>query len=497
MRLTDFNLVNSLLFPAPESTYNTANFPQELIWVPKSLDPANALPEECIPCLLFNSPSARFFLLYFHSNAEDLGRCHGFCNLLRLQFQVHVLAVEYPGYGICPGGRATDQSVIDNASVALRFVNEVLKWPMEEIIVFGRSIGCGPALELAADRNLYGVVLVCPFLSLRTLCREFVGPLADLVDERFPNKERMQRVISPMLLVHGKQDQVVPWQHGQALYEACKAKKRLVLPDQMNHNTNLHVDASFFVLPMLQFFGLPDYNFDSLRIPEWVYNRRMSPFYRDDEKEAPPPTGASPEVWHSDTVHVEPPTCQAEPSPPRLDDPSPESPRAEGPLSPVRARWLAEAKLSTGTIPIRSSSDSEEELPTPPEELGFRKVPRTRHQGPQLHDDVVDEPCGLGSWILSPTQGRMKDLENGSDSVSPGLWLNWLPGLCGASVAPKPTPLRFERPMWAAVEPKFRRRDGPGLNVISAEPVRPVKADMLPLPNDLAALPRRKERLRI
>lgn len=281
-----FNLVNTLLFPTPESSYGYDDFPEELIWVPKSLDPSDANPEDCVPCLLLSSPSARFFVLYFHSNAEDLGRCYTFCSMLRYQFQVHVLAVEYPGYGICPGGQAHEESVIENAHTAFRFLHQVLKWPLDGIIIFGRSIGCGPALAIASKYKVYGIILVCPFLSVRELCKDFVGPLSRIIDERFPNKDRVKLLSSPLLLVHGKKDSVVPWTHGLQLYQACITRKRLVTPEDMHHNTNLHSDASFFVLPMLQFFGLPDYSFDEMTVPEWVFNKRLSSRFNENATQA-------------------------------------------------------------------------------------------------------------------------------------------------------------------------------------------------------------------
>mmetsp|Transcript_47839 Transcript_47839/g.110847 ORF Transcript_47839/g.110847 Transcript_47839/m.110847 type:complete len:506 (-) Transcript_47839:150-1667(-) len=276
MAFQQFNLVDTLLFPTPDPSYDINDFPEELIWLPRSLHPKNAPPEECIPCILLASPSSRFFIFYLHSNAEDLGRCYTFCSLLRYQFQAHVLAVEYPGYGVCPGGQASEASVTENAFVAFRFLREVLSWPLDGIIVFGRSIGCGPALALAAEHQVYGLVLVCPFLSLRELCREFIGHLAQLIEDRFPNKDRVELLCSPLLLVHGKKDTVVPWTHGKALFEACRTRKMLVTPDDMHHNSNILVDASFFVLPMLQFFCLPDYNFADVRVPEWVFDRRLA-----------------------------------------------------------------------------------------------------------------------------------------------------------------------------------------------------------------------------
>jgi len=290
--------VETLLFPCPKPSYGIDSFPGELIWAPMGpvVDPdlegslGLCSTEETVPCLLLRYEAARYLIIYFHSNAEDLGRCYTFCSLLRYQFQVHVLAVEYPGYGLCPGGQASEESALENAGVAFRFVREALNWPLDGIIVLGRSIGCGPALSIAAENNIYGVILVCPFLSVQQLCRDFVGSLAELVGERFPNQERVKRVKSPLLIVHGRQDSVVPWTHSKALYDACRARKRLVVPDEMHHNTNLHSDTSIFALPMLQFFGLPDYDFTQIRVPSWAFDKRLSPFYKENNS-----SGASPE----------------------------------------------------------------------------------------------------------------------------------------------------------------------------------------------------------
>merc|ERR1712072_1109506 len=124
-------------------------------------------------------------IVYLHSNAEDLGKCWKFLFAMREQFQVHVLAVEYPGYGICPGGPPTADTVTENAFAVFRFVREVIKWPNDSIKIFGRSIGTGPAIALAVQYNVAGVVLVTPFLSVRELVRDAVGVMAYFVEERF------------------------------------------------------------------------------------------------------------------------------------------------------------------------------------------------------------------------------------------------------------------------------------------------------------------------
>jgi len=61
----------------------------------------------------------------------------------------------------------------------------------------------------------------------------------------------------------------------------------LVSPPEMEHNTNLHTDVTYFVLPMLQFFSLPDYCFDELRVPDWAYDKRLCVHYRGEQGNRP------------------------------------------------------------------------------------------------------------------------------------------------------------------------------------------------------------------
>jgi hypothetical protein len=280
-------IVSRILFPAPPPSYDVDCFPQDLIWVPKdektaaerSDDPTVCPPiEDCVPCLLLTYPSARFLIIFFHSNAEDLGRCHGFCCYIRDQFQVHVLAVEYPGYGICPGVPC-GESVMENALAAMRFVINTLQWPMDSIKVFGRSIGTGPAIGLASAFSLAGLILVTPFLSVQELFRDRVGPFASLVEEWFPNSDSAPKITSPTMIIHGQRDELIACRHGESIYELLRPRKLLISPPEMEHNTNLLTNLQFFVLPMFQFFALPDYAFQDLEVPPWAYDKRRSPFY--------------------------------------------------------------------------------------------------------------------------------------------------------------------------------------------------------------------------
>jgi len=281
--------VANLLFPAPAASYDISSFPGELLWVPRRAPAGGGDPggkdgeawrgsSDTVPCLLLEQESARFLILFFHGNAEDLGRCRWFCQFLREQFQCHILAVEYPGYGVA-GGEATRGGIAADAEAVLRFVTEVLHLPLEQVKIFGRSIGTGPAMHLASRYKVAGLVLVTPFLSVRGLFRDRVGPLSMLVDEWFQNDEAMLDVQSPTLIVHGRKDRIIPWHHADELYRICSVRKLLVSPKSMEHNANLTSNVSYLTMPMFRFFALPDYSFQELRVPAWAFDKRRSELY--------------------------------------------------------------------------------------------------------------------------------------------------------------------------------------------------------------------------
>mmetsp|Transcript_67578 Transcript_67578/g.144590 ORF Transcript_67578/g.144590 Transcript_67578/m.144590 type:complete len:458 (+) Transcript_67578:181-1554(+) len=275
-------LQTSVLFPCPVPSYTIDSFPGELVWVPRASDPVSgdrAPSGDTVPCLLLPYESARFLLIFFHSNAEDLGRCRSFCYFLRDQFQVHVLAVEYPGYGACANMSPTRENVLAHAEAALRFAMETLRLPLEQIKVFGRSIGTGLALHLASKFPVAGLILVTPFVSIRQAVKDRAGPLSYLFDEWFQNDEAIKSVSSPTMIIHGKNDEMISWRHGQALYSACCAKKLFINPSQMEHNANLTLNPSLLIAPMFRFFSLPDYSFQELVVPTWAFDKRASPLY--------------------------------------------------------------------------------------------------------------------------------------------------------------------------------------------------------------------------
>eukprot|EP00929_Paragymnodinium_shiwhaense_P091253 TRINITY_DN51275_c0_g1_i1.p1 TRINITY_DN51275_c0_g1~~TRINITY_DN51275_c0_g1_i1.p1 ORF type:complete len:455 (+),score=67.53 TRINITY_DN51275_c0_g1_i1:919-2283(+) len=89
----------------------------------------------------------------------------------------------------------------------------------------------------------------------------------------------MEKVRTPCLIIHGRCDLIIPWQHGEELWNLCKTRKLFINPHDMEHNTNLTSDISFLIVPMFRFFALPDYSFKELNVPSWLFDKRRSPLY--------------------------------------------------------------------------------------------------------------------------------------------------------------------------------------------------------------------------
>jgi len=276
------SLISQFVFPVPRPTYSMHSFPDELLWIPWDMDYSTCRTGNCLPAILLRCPNARFLVLYFHSNGEDIGSCYPFGSGLRSALEVHVMLVEYPGYGICPG-HCSEEALWQVANTAFRFISQVLGWPPEDVIIMGRSLGAAVASRLAQSVVCNGLILVAPFLSLVDALSQYVGVFAHMVvGDMFSNRANMPNITVPLMVIHGQQDKLVSCAHGQQLFQLCPHdRKLLVCPTSMGHNCDLLSDPEYLIRPVFRFFSLPDYNFDDLFVPMEAFNKSLCPQYHN------------------------------------------------------------------------------------------------------------------------------------------------------------------------------------------------------------------------
>jgi uncharacterized protein len=175
-------------------------------------------------------------VLWFHGNAEWVS---GFAWLVRALRPAHagMLVVEYRGYGSSTG-RATVAGISRDALTVWDWLAGRPEVDAARIVVYGRSIGSGPALHVAATRPVAGVILESAFTSLRALARRHypVFPSA-LAGSGFDNLAAIARVNAPVLLVAGERDRLVPAAMGRDLAAVAGGPAELWIIPRADHNT--------------------------------------------------------------------------------------------------------------------------------------------------------------------------------------------------------------------------------------------------------------------
>jgi len=151
------------------------------------------------------------------------------------------LLVDYRGYGSSEGAPSEAALVSD----ALAWHDDaVAELHPAQVYAFGRSLGSGVAVQLAAQRRLDGVVLVTPFDSLVKVASHHYPylPARLLLRTRFDSLSLAPAMTSPLLCIAATQDEVIPIEHARRLYDAWGGPKRWVEVEGGHNTTDYHAD---------------------------------------------------------------------------------------------------------------------------------------------------------------------------------------------------------------------------------------------------------------
>jgi hypothetical protein len=183
-----------------------------------------------ISAVYLANPAAKFTLLVSHGNAEDLGDDRYWLDNLR-HAGFNVFAYDYEGYGTSEG-KSTEKTVYEDEAAAYDFLAVDLKTAPDNIIIFGRSVGAGPAAYIAARRPSAGLILQSPFVSaFRVLTRIPLLPF-----DKFPNYKYIRHVHSPVLIMHSHADSVIAFWHGQKMFDLANQPKQAFWAKNADHN---------------------------------------------------------------------------------------------------------------------------------------------------------------------------------------------------------------------------------------------------------------------
>ena len=173
-------------------------------------------------------------ILYFHGNAGSLeNRIHKLNHFRNMN--LNFLIIAWRGFS-GNSGKPSEKGLYEDGNSAIKWL---LNRGVEEknIVIYGESLGTGVATQLSQNKNYAGVILETPFTSMTDTARKFYPyiPVELLLKDKFDNKKKIKNINSPILIMHGENDQIVPFDMGKKMYEIANEPKYSYFTKHDNH----------------------------------------------------------------------------------------------------------------------------------------------------------------------------------------------------------------------------------------------------------------------
>ena len=133
-------------------------------------------------------------------------------------------------------GKPTEKGLYEDARSAIKWLNS--KGITEKsIIIYGESLGTGVAIEISQNKNFAGVILEAPFTSMTDVGKDKYPflPVSLLLKDKYESDKKIKNVKSPILVMHGKVDNIVPLYMGKKIYELANEPKHFFVQEYGDH----------------------------------------------------------------------------------------------------------------------------------------------------------------------------------------------------------------------------------------------------------------------
>ncbi|MCS7048747.1 MAG: alpha/beta hydrolase [Verrucomicrobiae bacterium] len=189
-------------------------------------------------------------VLFLHGNAGNISYRLEKIALLH-QLGVGVLILDYRGYGRSEG-RPNEKGTYLDAQAAYDY----LAAHNLPVVLYGESLGCGVAVELATRVTVAGVILEAPFTSIADVGQRLFPylPVRWLVRNRYENLRKIPQITAPVLILHSRDDEIFSFAHAEQLHAAARAPKKLVAL-RGSHNDAFLVSASEYREALREFLA--------------------------------------------------------------------------------------------------------------------------------------------------------------------------------------------------------------------------------------------------
>lgn len=171
------------------------------------------------------SDNARGTLLFFHGNAGNLSHRLDSLQIFH-RLGLNVFIFDYRGYGRS-SGRPSEAGTQQDALAAWEYLVEKRGESPRQIVLFGRSLGASIAAGLATGKQPAALILESTFTSVPELAAELYWwlPAKHLARLQYRTRDYLSQVHCPVLVAHSPEDEIIPFRHGQILYQAAPPSK--------------------------------------------------------------------------------------------------------------------------------------------------------------------------------------------------------------------------------------------------------------------------------
>ena len=163
-------------------------------------------------------------VVFFHGNAGSLSnrtyKLNHFKNL-----NVNFLIIAWRGFS-GNKGKPNEKGLYEDARSAISWLN-TQGVQDKNIILYGESLGTAIAVEIAQNKKYSGIILESPFTSMIDMGKKYYPffPVSFLLKDKFESYKKINKILIPILIIHGEVDKIVPYKMGKKMYELANQPK--------------------------------------------------------------------------------------------------------------------------------------------------------------------------------------------------------------------------------------------------------------------------------
>ncbi len=194
-------------------------------------------------------PQARATLLFAHGNAGNISHRLDSIQVFH-DIGLNVLIFDYRGYGQSTG-KPSEKGTYRDAEAAWAYLTLTRGIDPGKIILFGRSLGAAVITDLATRVEPAGVILESAFLSVPDMASTIYPwlPVRWLASYRYDNGDKVTRITQPLLIIHSRGDEIIPFEQGERLFQQASEPKQF-LELRGRHNDGFYVSRDEYLAVM-------------------------------------------------------------------------------------------------------------------------------------------------------------------------------------------------------------------------------------------------------